>query len=78
MPRTKRDQLKRELAQVLNNLDMAAYGLAYFVRLFKEPHPDMAKYLETMCKQVLTLKEAGLTFWEWAWGKKPSDYNIWR
>lgn len=71
-------QLRRELAQVLNHIDTAAYGLANLVRIFQPVHPDMAEYLENMCKQLLTLKEAGLTWWEWAWGKRPSDYNVWR
>ncbi len=78
MARGTSKQLRREMAQILNHLDTAAYGLAHFVKTFKEPHPDMAEYLEAMCKQVLTLKEAGLTFWEWAWGTRPTDYNVWR
>ncbi len=71
-------QLRRELAQALNHIDTATYGLAHLVAVFDEPHPDMAEYLQNMCKGLLTLKEAGLTFWEWAWGKRPTDYNVWR
>lgn len=78
MGRTKRDQLKRELAQVLNHLDAAAYTLAYFGSLFRKDHPDLADNWEAMAKSVLTIKEAGLQMWERCWGKRPSDYNVWR
>ena len=78
MAAKKGKQVRRELAQALNNMDKAAYGLTYLASLFKGPHPDMAEYLENMVKGLLTLQEAGLTFWEWAWGKRPSDYNVWR
>lgn len=78
MPRNKRQQLKRELAQVLNNLEKSAYGLAYFVELFKKDHADMSEYLEATCKQVLTIRESLLDFWGLIWGKRPSDPDIWR
>lgn len=78
MARSTGQQLRRELAQILNHIDTAAYGLASLVRTFQDPHPDMAEYLEQICKQLLVLKEAALTFWEWAWGKRPEDYNTWR
>ncbi len=78
MTQTKRDKLKRSLAQAHNDLDRAMANLLAVKAVFDEHHPDMGENLETLATLCLTVQQGILVFWAMSWGKAPGDIGAWR
>ena len=78
MPRTKRDAMKRTIAQVVNHLQAGAEDLIPLEELFASVHPAEASLL------TLTLTSIDVTislikrFCETAWGYFPDNLEDWR
>ena len=78
MPKTKRDYLRRTLANAYLHLDQ---GLSYLNQLridFAEQHPEHATTIEQVMTGITLLQDvmAGLAT-EW-WGRAPEDWESWR
>lgn len=78
MGQTKRDKLKRSLAQAHNDLDRAMANLLQVKAVFDEHHPDLGEHLEMIAKSCLMTQQAILQFWAHSWGKAPRDISAWR
>ena len=78
MPKTKRDYLRRTLANAYLHLDQ---GLSYLNQLridFTEQHPEHATTIEQVMTGITLLQDvmAGLAI-KW-WGHAPDDWESWR
>lgn len=78
MGQTKRDKLKRSLAQAHNDLDRAMANLLEVKATFDEHHPDLGSHLEMMATGCLITQNEILKFWAHSWGKAPKDISTWR
>lgn len=78
MTKTKRDVLKRCIAQAHNNVMRAGSDLATLQEAFQEQHPDMAESLTIMLKTLAMVLTGIDAFCVQAWGHAPSDYDSWR
>jgi len=78
MPKTKRDYLKRTLAQGICHIDTAVDRLKELEDIFRPVHPELADFLALIQGNLLVSKEWALDFWARAWGKRPPDYTVWR
>jgi len=77
MTKTKRDILKRKVAQIYNHLDAAMIGLLELRAVFAPHHEDLGAMLEQMAQLLLGVQELVLKFWERAWGNRPSNISSW-
>jgi len=78
MGRTKRDQLKRELAQALHHLDTASNDVGTVWNAFDGVHEDYAGLLLAIGQMIELVKRHILEFWQLAWGKLPPDIESYR
>ena len=78
MPKTKRDQLRRTLANAYLHLDQSLGYLNQLRLAFKEQHPEHSETLEQVMTGITLLQDvmAGLAV-EW-WGHAPEDWESWR
>jgi len=78
MPKTKRDILKRKLAQSYNLLDTSLEYLRELEEIFRPVHPEYADFLVLIAQNIIVTQEFMMQFWEKAWGKRPRDIDAWR
>lgn len=78
MARTKRDQLRRELAQALHHLDNASNDIGTVWTAFDGTHDDYAKLLLAIGQMIQVVQQHILEFWVLAWGKLPPDVEVYR
>jgi len=78
MPRSKRDEHKRVLAQAYNHLDYAVSDILELEELFRKDHPMYADVLLGMTTGVSLLQQAINRFVTEVWGYAPQDWEQWR
>lgn len=78
MAQTKRDRLKRQLAQAHNDLDRAMANLLAVKAVFDEHHPELGAHLEMLAAGCLMIQQQIIEFWAHSWGKPPQDIGAWR
>ena len=78
MPKTKRDILKRKLAQSYNLLDNALVYIRELEEIFRPVHPKHADMLVLIANVIIQAQEFMMQFWEISWGKRPRDIDAWR
>lgn len=78
MGRTKRDQLKRELAQALHHLETASNDIGTVWQQFDGVHDDYAQLLVAIGQMIKVVQKHILEFWVLAWGKLPPDIESYR
>jgi hypothetical protein len=81
MPVSKRDLLRRALAQAWGHLDEAMEDLLNLAEIFRPHHPDMAEALSKYAEVCLGLQEELKFFALAAWGRAPEtreDWDRWR
>lgn len=78
MARTKRDQLRRELAQALHHLAIAKEDVGTIWAAFDGTHEDYAASLLLIGQGIETLEDAIKKFWQWAWGSVPDNIDSYR
>lgn len=61
-PRSKRDDLKRMVAQIVNHQAKAIVTIAELQAIFAEHEPDMAQYLEQCALNENATRDAMLAF----------------
>jgi hypothetical protein len=78
MPKTKRDFLKRSVAQAVNHIEEAQIDLLSLKEIFAPVHPEQAQMLEA----ILTILETGISFISdfcmKTWNTLPPTWNAWR
>ena len=78
MGKTKRDKLRRELAQALHHIEIAEGDLSVVWQAFEGTHDDYAQLL-LLCGQELSMVRAEIRhFWLLAWGKVPDNCDVYR
>lgn len=78
MGSTKRDQMKRTLAQAHNNIERALGNLMDVEQQFSGVHDDYAEALQIMAQHLIQVQQWILGFWVKAWGKLPKDIDSYR
>lgn len=78
MGSTKRDKMKRSMAQAHHDFDRGLGHLQDVHAEFSGVHDDYADVLEIMAQHVIQVQEWILGFWAKAWGKPPGDINSYR
>jgi len=78
MGKTKRDMLKREVAQALHDLDRAGQNLHTLYTHFAPVHPEYGLYLQVIAESIQVTYEMLLKFWDHAWGPHPETYDHYR
>jgi len=78
MGKTKRDKLRRELAQAHHHIQVAIDDIGVVHQAFDGTHADFAASL-VLLAQALSLVQVGIRkFWLWAWGKVPDNLDSYR
>lgn len=78
MGKTKRDKLRRELAQALHHIDIAVGDIGVVHQAFEGTHNDYADSLFLLAQSLTMVQEGIKTFWLWAWGKVPDNFDSYR
>jgi len=78
MAKTKRDLLRRELAQALHHLAIAKEDIGTVWTAFDGVHEDYAGSLVLIGEAITTVEQAIVQFWEWAWGSVPENIDSYR
>lgn len=76
MPRTRRDVLKRKVAQVRHHINIAVGVLTDLHDQFAPVHPEDGQILETLGVYFLKGNEAVEMFYDKTWGSLPSDWDV--
>lgn len=78
MPKTKRDFLKRSIAQAVNHIEEAQIDLLSLKEIFEPVHPEQAAMLDA----ILTVLETGISFISdfcmKTWNTLPPTWDAWR
>lgn len=78
MPKTKRDFLKRSVAQAVNHIEEAQIDLLSLKEIFEPVHPEQAAMLDA----ILTVLETGIQFISdfcmATWNTLPPTWDAWR
>ncbi|MBU1621899.1 MAG: hypothetical protein KJ604_20780 [Gammaproteobacteria bacterium] len=77
MPKTRRDYLKREVAQAYLGLERVMECVHVIEEIFHEPHPDLAIALEVVLQASLASQEILRKFWCAAWGQEDPRWESW-
>jgi len=78
MTKRHRDQLKREAAQALHDLDRAGANLNTLLVQFEGVHDDYATYLLLIMKNIQATRVMIIDFWGHAWGIPPDNFDSFR
>lgn len=78
MPISKRDWLRRRLAQAWNHAEEALEDVLGLEQMFRPHHPELADALETSAKLLVMFQELLGDFAEAAWGRRPENWDDWR
>jgi hypothetical protein len=77
-PKTKRDFLKRRLAQAYNHLDLAMQDCLEIGLTMQEHHPELHDAMERFAEMLLYIQEGFARFAIVVWGHAPQDWDAWR
>ena len=78
MSKNKRQQLKREAAQALHNLDRAGQEIYTLHQHFAPVHPEHAQYLMLIAQSIKVIYDMILDFWDHSWGPHPDNIEAYR
>ena len=78
MPRTRRDELKRTIAQAHGHITDAMDDFYGLHEQFEPHHPDLAEGLKNAILALSEMQKFVDTFCDIAWGIHPEDYANWR
>jgi len=78
MPKTKRDILKRTVAQAVNHIEEAEIDILGLKETFDKPHPELAKLLDVIMQALEQVIAIITSFCLQAWGTAPQDWYTWR
>ena len=78
MPKSKRDLLKRAVAQAANHIEEAQIDLLGVKEAFAPVHPDHAQLLDGVVGGLETMLQLIVSFCYHAWGTSPSSWQAWR
>jgi len=73
MPKTKRDTMKRWLAQAVNHNVSGQKLIGRLFGLFENVHPDYAELLVLIGQSMSITEQLMRQFWVLAWGPLPDD-----
>ena len=74
----KRKKIKRSMAQAHHNLDRALEAIQGVHGIFEPTHPQHAELLEMIARSMLMTQELIMSFWQAAWGGRPSNIDTYR
>jgi len=77
MPKTNRDYLKRQTAQIYLGLERAMTSTLSLKEIFHADHPDLALALEVVLQASLASQEILRKFWAEAWGQEDPRWESW-
>jgi len=77
MPKTHRDYLKRQIAQIYLGLERAMTSTLELKGVFEEDHPELAVALEVVLQASLASQEILRKFWAEAWGQEDPRWESW-
>lgn len=78
MPKTYRDNLKRQLAHGYHDLELAGSHIYQVALPFEEQHPEMAESLKAVMEGLIVMMEVLNTFAINAWGRDSVNWESWR
>ena len=78
MPKTKRDYLKRQLAQAYHHLDVSLERLLPLKTLFEPVHPEHAEGLQIALETILQAQQIIIAFAEITWGMNEESIRAYR
>jgi len=77
MPKTRRDVLKRRVAQAYNNVDRALANVRDLHDQFDPVHPEYGEFLVVIGQTLTQVHKLLMEFWVHAWGELPDDIETW-
>ena len=77
MPKTNRDILKREAAQIYLGLERVMETTVNLKRIFDPVHPELAVALEAVLQGCFTCQDIVKRFWAEAWGQDDPRWESW-
>jgi hypothetical protein len=78
MPKTVRDNLKRQLAHAYHDIELAGAHIYNVEQPFEGPHPDMAESLKAVMGGLVMMLQVLDAFAKEAWGKDTPNWEGWR
>lgn len=78
MPKTKRDELKRKIAQVYEHLSRGIIYLGELHVIFEPVHPEHAQMLMLLAQALTQVQSNIEVFCIITWGKVPKHFDRWR
>jgi len=78
MPKTKRDYLKRKVAQIYYNIDGVLDAVKFLDDTFDPVHPDLSSTLKAVAVLLITAQEGIAAFAETAWEMPVSSMKSYR
>lgn len=77
MAKTKRDQIKRTIAQAWINIDWSGQYLDEVEKIFREQHPELADILMASMEGLVIVQETLKTWSEKVWAVENPDWISW-
>jgi hypothetical protein len=77
MPRTKRDKLRRYLANAISYIDDSLAWIMVLHEVFLPVHPEHAAYLQLTATLLLQAQEQMKDFWLKTWGPGAENWKDW-
>jgi len=77
MPKTKRDDLKRNCAKVYVSCERALLAIQVLHEAFAPDHPEYLEPLELMAGSLIQMQKVMRQFWHEAWRNCPDDIMKW-
>ena len=77
MPKTHRDVLKREAAQIYLGLDRVMQTTIGLKAIFDPVHPELSVALDAVLEGCLMSQELVKKFWREAWGQETIRWESW-
>lgn len=78
MPKTKRDLLKRKLADAYRSITLAMGSLAELQEIFDGVHEKHSQFLKVAIVTLDFARNALTNFATETWGHAPKDWSSWR
>jgi len=77
MPKTKRDYIKRTLAQAYINLEWSGTYLANVYELYKNQHPELAELLSLSVEGIINIENLLELFAKETFGVQQPNWYAW-
>jgi hypothetical protein len=76
--KTRRDRMKRKIAQAANLTIKAASYIAELHDEFNSSHPEHAKLLDLIGQNLMLSVNLIEDFWSYTWNERQSDWDAYR